>query len=165
MKLFSIGNHLTPYLLASSVVLAGVLAVESRNLVEPDGKAATKAKPAINTVERSAYRAPALAAFSEITERPLFTEGREPPAEPVKAAVTAKQSPLRLHLEGVAISPEAKIAVVRDLSTNKILHLATGTKHQGWELVAVTDTVAIFERNGQKEQLTLVDRNRQTGKR
>ena len=162
MKFFSIGNHLTPYLLAASVGLAGVLAVESRNMVEPDGEVATKEKPAVNTVERTTYRAPALATFSEITERPLFSEGREPPAEPVQAAVTAKQSPLRLHLEGVAISPEAKIAVVRDLSNNKILHLAAGTKHQGWELTSVTETVATFTRGEQNVQLQLIDKNKKT---
>ena len=64
-------------------------------------------------------------------------------------------SPLRLRLEGVALTPEAKIAVLRDLSNNKVLHLATGMKHQGWELTAVTDTVATFKRGAQSEELML----------
>ena len=164
MNIFSFGNYLTPYLLAASVVLLGVLTMESRNLVQPVVGKTQNASTDTRPLERSRYTAPSIAAFSEIIERPLFMQDRVPPA-PDKKPVAVKASPLRLHLEGIALSPASKIALVRDLSTNKMLHLTTGMKHQGWELVAVTDTVAIFERDGQSEQLTLVDRNGQTGKR
>ena len=67
----------------------------------------------------------------------------------------AKLSPVRLHLEGVAITPAARIAVVRDLSNNKMLHLAKGMKHQGWELTSITATSATFTRGEQRQELTL----------
>ena len=156
MKLLSFGNHLTPYLLGASVVLGGTLAVESRNTMQPGVETDKQARTAVPAIERTSYRAPAMTAFNEITERPLFTQGREPPAEPEQAPVAARNSPLRLALEGVAISPEAEIAVVRDLSTNKMLHLAKGTKHQGWELTQVTETVATFTRGKQNVEIKLV---------
>jgi hypothetical protein len=155
MKMFSIGNQLTPYLLAASTLLLGVLAIESRNLVQPQVDSSPAARPEVNTFKRTNFSAPGVAAFSEITERPLFREGREPPSEPIEAAVTAKQSPLRLQLEGVALTPTEKIAVLRDISTNKMMHLAVGNKHQDWELTSVTDTVATFKRGAQSLELTL----------
>ena len=53
---------------------------------------------------RSTYTAPDFAAFSEILERPLFSEGRTPPEEPAvqQAAVNyGQQTQLALRLEGI----------------------------------------------------------------
>lgn len=155
MKMFSIGNHLTPYLLTACALSAGVLAIESGNLIETQGHASHETQPAVNPIEQAKFTAPGIAAFSEIAERPLFREGREPPTEPTVTPVAAKQSPLRLKLEGVAITSDSKIAVVRDLSNNKMRHLATGMKHQGWELTSVTDTVVTFKHGEQSQELTL----------
>jgi len=155
MKRFALGNHLTFYLLLACALLAGILAIESHNLVQTHVRKPVETRPLVDPVGPANFTAPAIAAFSEITERPLFNEGREPTPEPVKAAIAAPTSPLRLQLEGVAITPEAKIAVMRDLSTNKMLHLSAGMKHQGWELTSVTDTVATFKRGEQSQELTL----------
>lgn len=155
MKIFSIGNHLTPYLLAASTVLVGTVALESRNLVQTQDGNSAETQPAVNRIEQANFTAPQIAAFSEITERPLFRQGREPAPEPVATVAAARTSPLRLKLEGVAITPESSIAVVRDLSNNKMLHLATGTKHQGWELTSITDNVATFKRGKQSHELKL----------
>ena len=124
-------------------------------MVQPQANNSSAARAEVNTFERTNFSAPGIAAFSEVTERPLFREGREPPSEPIAATVTAKQSPLRLQLEGVALTPSAKIAVLRDISTNKMLHLAVGKKHQDWELTSVTNTVATFKRGEQSLELTL----------
>ena len=155
MNMFSIGNHLTPYLLVACTLTAGTLALESRNLAQTQGNASRTTQPDINRTERANFTAPGIAAFSEITERPLFNESREPPPEPVKMAAVAKTSLLRLQLEGVAITPGAKIAVLRDITSNKMLHLKTGGSHQGWELTSITDTVATFKRGEQTQELPL----------
>ncbi len=155
MKKFSIGNHLTPYLLVACALLAGILALESMDLVQAQGGASPENRPAASRVERANFTAPRIAAFSEITERPLFREGREPPTEPVQTKSTAKISQLRLQLEGVAITPAAKIALLRDITSNKMLHLATGDTHQGWELTSISDTVATFKRGEQTQELPL----------
>lgn len=161
MKKISIGNHLTPYLVVACVLLASILALESHNMVQIQNNSSHEAQPAIAQIARDNFTAPGIAAFSEVTERPLFREDREPPPEPKKTPVVAtKLSPLRLHLEGVAITPAASIAVVRDLSSNKMLHLAKGMKHQGWELTSVTATGATFKLGEQSQELTLkVDEN------
>ena len=155
MNKFSIGNRLTPYLLIACTLTAGTLALESRNLAQIQGNTSRTTQPDVNRTERANFTAPGIAAFSEITERPLFNEGREPPPEPVVTVAAAQTSLLRLQLEGVAITPGSKIAVLRDITSNKMLHLATGSSHQGWELTSITDTVATFKRGEQTQQLTL----------
>ena len=47
------------------------------------------------------------------------------------------------------------IAVVRDLSSNKMLQLATGMKYQGWEITAISDNVATFMRGERSQELRL----------
>ncbi len=156
MNKLNIGNYLTPYLLAACTGLLVVLAVESGNQVDPRDGSGDKQQVAVDQVESASFSAPALAAFSEITERPLFREDRQPPPEPEKTVATRQNiSPLRLQLEGVAITPDSSVAVVRDLSNNKMLHLAEGMKHQGWELTSITETVATFTRGKQNQEITL----------
>ena len=156
MKKISIGNHLTPYLLLACTLLAGVLALQSHNMIQAHKKTAPVLQPAVDQVTRKNFTVPEIAAFSEIVERPLFIAGREPPAEPKAApSVPVRLPPLRLLLEGIVITPEARIAVMLDLSNNKMLHLATGMKHQDWELTSVTDTVATFSRGEQSQELRL----------
>lgn len=155
MNKFSIGNHLTPYLLAACTLTAGTLALESNNLVQTQGDTSRTTEPDVKRTERANYTAPGIAAFSEITERPLFNEDREPPAEPVTTVAAVKTSLLRLQLEGVAITPGSKIAVLRDTTNNKMLHLATGDSHDGWELTSITDTMATFKHGEQAQELTL----------
>lgn len=161
MKKISIGNHLTPYLVVACVLLASILALEIHNMVQTQNNTSPEAQPVSDRISRDDFTAPEIAAFSEVTERPLFREDREPPPEPKKTpVVAAKLSPLQLRLEGVAITPAASIAVVRDLSSNKMLHLAKGMKHQGWELTSVTATGATFKLGEQSQELTLkVDEN------
>jgi len=156
MKKLSIGNHLTPYLLAACVLLTTVLAMQVHKMAPATNHSAAGARPAIEQRRRESFAARGVAAFSEITERPLFVAGREPPPKPVAAPrISARPSPLRLHLEGVAITPAARIAVVRDLSSNKMLQLTIGMKHQGWELSAISDNVATFKRGEQSQELKL----------
>lgn len=156
MRKISIGNHLTPYLLAVCVLLMGILVLESHNMVQTQGSTPPGAGPAAARITRDNFTAPGIASFNEITERPLFIEGREPPPKPkVAASSAARPSPLRLQLEGVAITPDASIAVVRDIGTNKILHLGKGMKHQGWEVASVTSTGATFKQGEQSQTLIL----------
>ncbi len=130
--------------------------MQIHNMVQAKNDSSAGARPAIEQVTRENFAAPEIAAFSEIMERPLFVAGRKPPPEPVAVqGVSARPSPLLLRLEGVAITPAARIAVVRDLSSNKMLQLATGMKHQGWELTAISDNVATFRRGDESHELTL----------
>jgi hypothetical protein len=60
-----------------------------------------------------------------------------------------------MRLEGIALTPEARIAVVRDIPTNKLLRLAEGDKHQGWVVVSVEATSATLKQGERTHQLML----------
>ncbi|MET0026501.1 MAG: type II secretion system protein N [Candidatus Thiodiazotropha sp.] len=93
-------------------------------------------------------------AYREITERPLFVEGRMPPKPEEKAPVAAPRAlPLKLKLEGVVITPQNRVAVIRDLSSNRLLRVTEGMNQDDWKLVQVDNASATVERRG--ERLTL----------
>jgi hypothetical protein len=157
---------MTIYLLAACLVLTGMLVLESRHMVRPFKEDATVPPAKTAAAITDTFIAPGIAAFSEITERPLFTPGRRPPPEPeVKAAPRPPPQPLRLRLEGVAISPAARIAIVRDLATNKILRLVPGMKHQGWELATVDADGISFKRGERDQEISLYIEKQTPGSR
>ena len=162
MNRISFGNRLTPVLLTACVLFGTLLAFEWYALSRGDGiTTENKAQPATAAdvqLTRTVFAAPDFEAFSEIIERPLFTEGRTPPEQPTseQASVSpVKQTPLSLHLEGIALTPATRIAVVRDITSNKLLRLAEGAKHQDWEVESIHATGVIFKRGEQSHELIL----------
>ena len=162
MKPISFGDRLTPVLLTACLVFGIVVALEWYALFQRDGSAAENAAQpaAASDVEltRTAYLKPDFAAFSEILERPLFTEGRTPPEQPVADQASASPvtpAQLAMRLEGIALTPGARIAVVRDISTNTLLRLEEGDKHQGWVVERVDATSATLKQGERTHQLML----------
>ena len=101
------------------------------------------------------FKALPISNFSEITQRPLFVEGRVPPEQPVaKRPSRSPRTPLNLKLEGVAITPDSKTAVIMDLTSKELLRLREGMSHKDWKVVSVErETVKI---NRGKQELTLI---------
>lgn len=163
MKRISFGNRLTPALLTACVLFGVIVAFEwlalSRQNDIATGNDAQPAATADAQPTRATYVAPDFEAFSEILERPLFTEGRTPPPEPTaeQAAVLkpGMQTKLTMRLEGIALTPVARIAVVRDISSNTVLRLAEGATHQGWVVESVNATSATLKRGEQTHELIL----------
>jgi hypothetical protein len=160
MKHITFGNRLTLYLLLSCVLLAGILSIESTHAPRLEVDALleqTPAPPGEVQISQTQYMPPPIRAFDEILKRPLFNESRLPPPPPEKVAATSAPvvTHIRLKLEGVAITPEARIAVLRDLTTQKMLHLAEGAKHNGWELERLHADRALFKHNQQTVELEL----------
>jgi len=164
MKRISFGNRLTPVLLTACVSLGVIVALEWVVLSPQNGAPTViDAQPtaAADDAEltRVSYTAPDFAAFSEILERPLFTEGRTPPQPPSpEQAATLKpgaQSKLTMRLEGIALTPVAKVALIRDISSNTLLRLAEGAQHQGWVVESVNATSATLKRGEQTHELML----------
>ncbi len=94
--------------------------------------------------------------YIEILERPLLFEGRRLPPEPVVSAEAAKpKSPLRLKLEGVAISPDSRVALLRNLGDNQLLQLAEGMSFDGWTLENVNASAATFTRGKDLSEILL----------
>ncbi|MEW8505131.1 MAG: type II secretion system protein N [Candidatus Thiodiazotropha sp.] len=96
-------------------------------------------------------------AYDEITQRPLFVEGRLPPAEPEpEKAVTRKpHKPLRLKLEGVAMMPENRVAIIRDLDTNELYRVAQGMNKNDWKVESVDSESATIVRKRERVELKL----------
>ena len=97
-----------------------------------------------------------LQSLSEITDRPLFTEGRTPPEKPSEnPKAVAANVPLRLKLEGVAITPESKVAVITDLQTGELLRLSQGMSHSNWKVTGVSEESVTIQQGGREITLTL----------
>jgi hypothetical protein len=161
MKQPPFGNYLTLYLLLACALFAVTLTYQNSRTQRIEIDALLEEPPApfggvhISRVE---YTPPTFKAFDEILRRPLFSESREPPPPPEKVAVNPVPvvTHIRLELEGVAITPDARIAVLRDLTTKQVLHLAEGASHNGWKLESVHTDKALFKFNQQTVELELV---------
>jgi len=173
MKRISFGNRLTPVLLAACVLFGIIVAVEWLVLSRQNGTSiGNDTQPAVAAdaqPTRTSYAAPDFETFSEILERPLFTEGRTPPEPPTPEQAAAlkpgMQKQLTMRLEGVALTPVARIAVVRDISSNTLLRLAEGATHQGWVVESINATSATLKRGEQVHELTLELDKKSVGKR
>ncbi len=94
--------------------------------------------------------------YAEILARPLLFESRRMPPEQEVAAEPAKQkSPLRLKLEGVAISSDSRVALLRDLGNKQLMQLTEGMSHDDWTLESVSASAAIFRRGDDVSEILL----------
>lgn len=162
MKRVSFGDRLTPVLLTACLVFGIVVALQWYALFQQDGSTAENAAEPVAApgveLTRTEYLRPDFAAFSEILERPLFTEGRTLPEQPVAEQASASPvtpAQLAMRLEGIALTPGARIAVVRDIPTNKLLRLEEGDKHQGWVVERIDATSATLKQGERTYQLVL----------
>ena len=97
-----------------------------------------------------------LKAYDEITQRPLFVEGRLPPPEPEQKTVQRiPRKPLRLKLEGVAMTPGNKVAIIRDLDSNELFRVSQGMKKNDWKVETVDTESATIVRKEERVILKL----------
>ena len=66
--------------------------------------------------------------------------------------------PLRARLEGVALVGDARVAVIRDLSTNEGLRLSEGMEFKGWTVDAVEPDRALLKRGDRQVQELKLER-------
>ncbi len=94
--------------------------------------------------------------FAEILQRPLFYAERKLPEElKQQAVVAAPPEPLRLHLEGIAIMDDSRIALLRSPGDNQLVQMAEGMTHNGWTLESVLADRAIFKRGDDSTEIEL----------
>jgi len=154
-------NFLTVGLLLAAAILVLVIALEwllagNSSPADLDGRGdADISLPAPSDYN---YSAPRIDDYPEVVERPVFFRDRTLPPEPEPELVTtAPLLPLRLTLEGVAITSASKVAVLRNTASNQLLNLAEGMSHDGWTLEKVSADRAIFRRGSQTSELLLDD--------
>lgn len=128
------------------------MSTESQQTVEENRPQSGKGK-----VQTGKFEAVSISVYGEITERPLFVEGRLPPPEPEKmtSIVRTPIKPLRLKLEGVAMMPDNKVAIIRDLDTNELLRVSQGMKKNDWKVESVDSESATVSRKGERLVLKL----------
>jgi len=168
VKLPTSKNEMRSALLLVAGLLTAIIAVELYPASAPDPVASNgngaedDASPARTTQE---FVAPDIGTYAEVLERPLFFADRKMPPEPIQQPLaTTPRLPLRLTLEGVAITSASRVAVLRNTSNNQILQLAEGMSHDGWLLASVSSTTVTFKRGTEVSELVL-DPSSRNGRR
>jgi hypothetical protein len=147
-------------LLFACLLSGGVLYLQSQADVESSYRhpvrPAGSADAATKIQEIPPFMPVPITSLREITERPLFTEGRLPPEKPADSQqVKAQATPLRLKLEGVAITPESKVAIITDLQNNELLRLSQGMSHGDWKVTDVSEESVTIQQGPRELRLTL----------
>jgi general secretion pathway protein N len=104
---------------------------------------------------RPLYQAPAIVAYGEITERPLFTNTRKPPPvdDAPQATVRADQLSKRWRLTGVILAAAESYVHVENVRERRTERLKIGALLNGWRLDEIfPDRVILISNN---EDVTL----------
>ena len=155
-------SGVTLILLLSTMLLGGLLYIQwlrdlSGNSVPAVEATASPPSPPVKSAAILPFVPLPLRSFAEITERPLFTEGRLPPEPPAtETAQAAPVPPPDLKLEGVAITSKSRIAVITDLRTNELLRLSEGMSHADWKVESVNKASVTIKRGEEQIVLKLV---------
>ncbi len=156
------GKSLTVGLLGACTVLGAVVGLELRypQRLELPPVIPAPAAPAEPPV-RLTYSAPPLQAYDEILLRPLFAKDRQPPPEPdatEQGADSAASDDLGAwKLEGVVVTPERRLALLRDSGSGKFRRLSQGEELAGWQVSQVqADRVVLKQEQEQHEILLQV---------
>ncbi|MEE4379665.1 MAG: hypothetical protein V2J55_19430 [Candidatus Competibacteraceae bacterium] len=108
--------------------------------------------------------------YADIIERPLFLEARRPPdpeqeeiAEPEAPAPSEKQD-VTFLLQGVLVTPESTMALLRVEQDNKVVRLRVGEKEGDWQVESIQpDSVSL--RSGEEVVKVSLVRNKPRPKR
>ena len=127
MNLTASKNPLTVGLLLAATVLVLIIALEwflIGNSSPADFDTSGTEDITLPTPSDYNYNAPRIDDYPEVLERPVFFRDRTLPPEPEPEVVTtAPLLPLRLSLEGVAITSASRVAVLRNTANNQLLNL------------------------------------------
>lgn len=132
--------------------------------VEPDLLPAPVAEDAgaSGSMIVATIEAPPLAAFDDISARPLFSETRARREAPVRVASVPRQTPMpSVELTGVFIMSDLRQAFVRQ-ADGQMQILRIGDQIKGWRLAEVGPGKAIFA-NGDREQTVLMGEDAKPG--
>jgi hypothetical protein len=152
-------NRLTQALLATSLLLMLTIALQLSFPAAPsvdDSVSLPEDEASLPDFGSAALSPPMLADLNEMLDRPLFFSSRrmpEPPKEETPPPPPPK--PIRLKLIGVALADGSRVALLRNLVNNQLVHLAEGETHDGWSLDTVGAQSASFSRGPQVAELPL----------
>ncbi len=105
------------------------------------------------------FRMPPQQTFSELVERPPFSQSRRPPE--VKTVSETRQARVRKELKfsliGVILQPDKQYALVRQSGKKEILRLARGQKIDGWQVDSILPDRLVLSYAGDVVELELKD--------
>jgi len=112
----------------------------------------TEAPPVtgVGHIDTDAVVMPPDSEFAEVRQRPIFNEDRKPtPIVDDPPPVTTQVAPLNITLTGVVLTPEIKLAMVRDNAKNEAVSLRIGMplpgEQQGWTLAEIRARSVVFK--------------------
>lgn len=134
-------------LLAVNIVIWALVAVAAAGALDPgswtrgggpvgQAEAATPLR-ADEDPTAGAVDWPPAARFAALTQRPLFTPGRRPPAQAVDEAADETAPPPALTLVGVMAAGDARLALART-ADGEVLRLREDAEVQGWRVRRIT---------------------------
>lgn len=137
------------------------------SFLPPDPDASHKL-PSVSAIRTQNFQMPEFAHFAEITQRPLFSQDRlpiPPDQGQDEGKPEAPPVPLQVQLTGVILTPELKMALLKDRTTNKNVNLKQGMplpgKQSTWLLVEIKPRKVVFknDRDETSEVELTVSRN------
>ena len=112
----------------------------------------TEAPPVtgVGHIDTDAVVMPPDSEFAEVRQRPIFNEDRKPtPIAEEKQIEIAQVVPLNITLTGVVLTPDVKLAMVRDNAKNEAVSLRIGMplpgEQQGWTLAEIRSRSVVFK--------------------
>jgi len=137
----------TPLLLAAAcAVLVGVVYIElDAPEIEPPAKAAGAAaqEPEKLLVQDASFSMPPLRSFAGVLSRPLFSETRRPPLQPVAAADTRAAA---FTLVGTILSAQERHALVEHGQPPHLERISEGQDIDGWTVEQILPDRVVFGR-------------------
>jgi len=102
--------------------------------------------------------------YTEIIQRPLFSQTRRPPVEEEAAAAEGESSaqpakpaqPPPFVLTGVIIAPDKREALLREAKGKKVSRIQQGAQIRGWQLEVVSPEAVVLRRAGDTQELKLL---------
>ena len=140
-------------LVALCAILGGVIYSEAS---APVGEDAVQPFPATagespTAHDFSGFTAPAAEAYSEISERPLFSPTRRPtPRQSTPEAIGAVSS---FVFAGSIISRDDRVALVHRGQSGKLVRLREGDLLEGWRVVSIEADRVVIEHGSDREEL------------
>jgi len=140
------------------VVLAGVgvaeLAGSDATASKPSGPTAPAASKVEAAAPNASFALPALGRFGAVSERPLFSPNRRPPARSADGSGNWSS----FSLAGIIVTPQSREALVSHGKPPTIAHLAEGQTIEGWTVSAIYPDHVVFTDAINQHELRLVDK-------
>jgi hypothetical protein len=162
MNIYRLANGLTLILLLICSLLVMIIYAEmqgigaSTDMADANKEKNENIKSETGILNNISQTDVVISQFTEVLNRPLFVQGRMPYEEEKNENISIPiSSPLRLSLEGVVLSPDSQVAVVKDLSNNEIMRLGIGMSHNGWRVTTIEPQTVEFERDDEVQTINI----------